>query len=83
MGMSDEKIGYVFSTDACPLQLCEYAIATAGVNKQNARLAVERETSVVATGGQSVARAKHGDHIVLLLHDGITYTGLSSWLLQS
>jgi hypothetical protein len=44
---------------------------------------VERETSVVATGGQSVARAKHGDHIVLLLHDGITYTGLSSWLLQS
>ena len=68
MGMGDEKVGNVFSTDACPLQLCEYAIATAGVNKQNARLAVERETGVVATGGQCIARAKHGDHVVLLLH---------------
>ena len=62
MGMGDKHVANVFYADAGKVELSEYAIAAASINKQMpSTLASQHKAGVVATHGHCVTGAKYND----------------------
>ena len=59
MGVCYEHVVDVSQADACFLQLLQYAVPSAGIDKEHGAAVFEDEASVVASGHYGVPCAEH------------------------